>query len=168
MSTGIPGTPMHGERYMSSPQAMCNFLDKVAPQPAPARYCILKPLSQFDGGLEPEFVTLFARVESMSGLATLLSFSTGDVDVLACPFGSGCANLVAWPRYYASQGKERAVLGTFDPSARKFLKTDELYVTVPTALYDKMLAAMPESHLHTHAWETVMKKVERSNKAWGD
>lgn len=168
VSTGLPGTPLTGERYMKSPESMCQFLDAVAPQPAPKKYCIFKPLSQFEGPDSPEFITLFARVESMSGLATLLSFATGDVDVVAAPFGSGCSHLVAWPRYYAAQGKERAVLGTFDPSARKFMKTDELYLTMPIGLYDKMLEAMPESHLHTHSWATVMKKAEKSKKAWGE
>lgn len=168
VSTGIPGTPLTGERYMKSPEAMCSFLDRVAPLPAPAKYCIFKPLSQFDEQTQPEFVTLFARPESMSGLATLLTFVTGDVDALAAPFGAGCSHMMGWPRYYKAKGLERGVLGTFDPSARKFMKTDELYLTVPVELYDKMLAAMPESHLHTHSWETVMKKVEKSNKTWGD
>lgn len=168
VSTGLPGTPVSGERYMKSPEAMRTFLDEVAPQPAPARYCVFKPLSRFDDKNAPEFVTLFARPEAMSGLATLLTFTTGDVDVVAAPFGSGCAHLVAWPRYYRARGKERAVLGTFDPSARKFLKTDELYLTLPTQLYDRALAAMPESLLHTRAWETVRKKVAKSNEAWGE
>lgn len=168
VSTGIPGTPLNGERYMKSPEAMFNFMGKVAPLRAPARYCIFKPLSQFEAGSAPEFVTLFARPESMSGLVTLLTFTTGDLDVVAAPFGAGCSHMVGWPRYYKAQGQERAVLGSFDPSARKFMKTDELYITVPIELYDRMLAAMPESHLHTHAWETVMKKVEKSKKAWGE
>lgn len=169
VSTGFPGTPIKGERYMKSPESMCAFLDRVtANLPAPDKYCIFKPLSQFDEKAGPDFVTLFARPESMSGLATLLTFATGDVDVIAAPFGSGCSHLVAWPRYYKSQGQERAVLGTFDPSARKFMKTDELYLTMPVELYDKILAAMPESHFYTHAWGTVMKKVEKSKKAWGE
>lgn len=168
VSTGTPGTPLTGERYMKSPGAMCKFLDTLAPLPAPARYCIFKPLSQFDGETQPEFVTLFARPEAMSGLATLLHFTTGDVDLIAAPFGAGCSHMVGWPRYYKAQGCERAVLGSFDPSARKFLKTDELYLTMPVELYDKALAAMPESHLHTRSWETVLKKIEKSNKAWGE
>lgn len=168
VSTGFPGTPITGERYMQSPEAMRKFMDKAATLPATGKYCIFKPLEQFDEKNGPEFITIFARPESMSGLVTLLTFATGDVDVVAAPFGAGCSHMVGWPRYYKSQGQERAVLGSFDPSARKFMKTDEVYITVPVELYDKMLAAMPESHFHTHAWETVMKKVEKSKKAWGE
>jgi hypothetical protein len=40
---------------------------------------------------------------------------------------------------------EKAVLGGFDPSARKYMKTDELTFTVPWSLYQKMLKALPES-----------------------
>lgn len=168
VSTGIPGTPLTGERYLKSPEAMREFMGKLAPLKAPAKYCILKPLEQFDAKTEPEFVILFARPEAMTGLTTLAFFTTGDLDVVAAPFGAGCSHMVGWPRYYKSKGLERAVLGCFDPSARKFMKTDELYLTVPTPLYDRMLAALPESHLHTHVWETVLKKVEKSKKAWGE
>jgi hypothetical protein len=53
---------------------------------------------------------------------------------VASPFGAGCTNIVAWPLFYKEQGIEKAVLGGFDPSARKFMKTDELTFTVSWSL----------------------------------
>ena len=144
------------------------FLAQVDPREAPAKYCLFKPLSLFEDGEEPEFIIFFARPEVLTGLFTLTTFTTGDVDCVATPFGAGCTGMISWPLYYKEQGIEKAVLGGFDPSARKFMKTDELTFTVPLSLYKKMLAALPESMFNVDgAWKEVRKKVERSVRAWG-
>ncbi|BEQ15970.1 DUF169 domain-containing protein [Desulfoferula mesophila] len=169
VTTGFPGTPMHGERYLPSPEAMQKFLAQVEPRDAPAKYCIFKPLSLFTGDEEPEFVIFFARPEVLCGLFTLTTFTTGDVDCVASPFGAGCTNMIAWPLYYKEKGLEKAVLGGLDPSARKFMKTDEMTFTVSWSLYQKMLAALPESMFNVDgAWKEVRKKVARSARAWGE
>ena len=169
VTTGFPGTSIHGERYLPSPEAMRKFLAKVNPRKAPATYCIFQPLSLFTGSDEPEFVIFFARPEVLTGLFTHTMFTTGNVDSVASPFGAACTNIIAWPLFYKEQGMEKAVLGGFDPSARKFMKTDELTFTVPWSLYQKMLAALHESMFNVPgAWSEVRKKVTRSAKAWGE
>ena len=169
VTTGFDGTPIHGERYLPSPESMRKFLDQVNPRKAPAKYCIFKPLSLFAGGEEPEFVIFFARPEVLTGLFTHTAFTTGDVDCVAAPFGAGCTNMISWPLYYKEQGMDKAVLGGLDPSARKFMKTDEMTFTVSLSLYRKMLAALPESMFNVDgAWKEVRKKVARSAKAWGE
>ncbi|MCB2192661.1 MAG: DUF169 domain-containing protein, partial [Deltaproteobacteria bacterium] len=156
VTTGFPGTPIHGERYLPSPEAMQKFLAQVEPRDAPAKYCIFKPLSLFTGDEEPEFVIFFVRPEVLCGLFTHTMFTTGDVECVASPFGAGCTNMIAWPLYYKEQGIEKAVLGGLDPSARKFMKTDEMTFTVPLSLYKKMLAALPESMFNVDgAWKEV-------------
>jgi len=167
VTTGFSGTPMHGERYLPSPEAMRKFLAKVDPRKAPAKYCIFKPLSTFSENEEPEFVIFFARPEVLSGLFTHTTFTTGEVDCVASPFGAGCTNIIAWPLYYKEQGVEKAVLGGFDPSARKFMKPDELTFTVPLSLYKKMLKALPESMFNVGGtWAGVRKKIRRSARVW--
>jgi uncharacterized protein (DUF169 family) len=169
VSTGFEGTPLQGERYMPDPDAMRNFILRVAPRKAPARYCIFKPLSLFSAQEKPEFIIFFARPEVLTGLFTQTVFTTGDMDCVASPFGAGCTNILGWPLYYKEKGIEKAVIGGFDPSARKFMKTDELTFTVPLSLYEKMLAALPESMFtHETDWKNVRKKVARSAKAWGE
>ena len=169
VTTGFEGTPIQGERYLPSPEAMRTFLDKVNPRKAPGKYCIFKPLSLFADSQEPEFVIFFARPEVLTGLFTQTTFTTGDVDSVASPFGAGCTNILAWPLFYREQGMEKAVLGGFDPSARKYMKTDELTFTVPLSLYRKMLEALPESMFNIgNNWDVVRKKVDRSAKAWGE
>lgn len=105
----------------------------------------------------------------MTGLFVQTTFTTGDVDSVVTPFGAGCTNILGWPRHYRDKGIEKAVLGGFDPSARKFLKPDELTFTVPLTLYAKMLEALPDSMFNCGgAWQNVRKKVDRSAKAWGE
>ncbi len=169
VTTGFEGTPIHGERYLPSPEAMRNFLDKVDPRKAPAKYCIFKPLSSFSDGEEPEFVIFFARPEVLTGLFVQTTFTTGEVNSVVSPFGAGCTNIIAWPLFYKEQGMEKAVLGGFDPSARKYMKTDELTFTVPLSLYKKMLKALPDSMFNVNeTWEGVRKKAIRSARAWGE
>ncbi len=169
VTTGFQGTPIHGERYLPSPESMRKFLDTVNPRKAPGKYCLFKPLSLFSGNEQPEFVIFFARPEVLSGLFTHTTFTTGEVDSVASPFGAGCTNVIAWPLYYQEQGVEKAVLGGFDPSARKYMKTDELTFTVSWTLYQKMLKALPESVFSVDGeWTTVRKKINRSAKIWGE
>ncbi|MHC1753756.1 DUF169 domain-containing protein [Humidesulfovibrio sp.] len=169
VSTGFAGTPLHGERYLPNPESVGSFLKQVEPRKAPAKYCIFKPLSLFADGEVPEFIIFFARPEVLSGLFTHTCFTTGNVECVVSPFGTGCTSMISWPLYYSERGEEKAVLGGFDPSARKFMKTDELTFTVSLSLYKKMLAALPESMFtHETDWSSVRKKVDRSAKAWGE
>nr|WP_320114699.1 DUF169 domain-containing protein [uncultured Desulfuromonas sp.] len=169
VTTGFDGTPLHGERYLPSPDAMRKFLAEVDPREAPAKYCIFKPLSTFTEEEEPEFIIFFARPEVLTGLFTHTMFTTGDVNCVESPFGAACTNIISWPLHYKEQGLEKAVLGGFDPSARKYMKPDELTFTVSFSLYQKMLAALPESMFNVDGeWSTVRKKVRRSAQAWGE
>jgi hypothetical protein len=60
------------------------------------------------------------------------------------------------------------VLGGWDPSARKFFKTDELSLTVPFGMFRQMLARHEESFLASSTWATVQKKIHRSRRTWGE
>lgn len=167
VSTGIPGV-FEGERYLPSPEVTRRFFTEIDPRPAPARFCVFKPVSRFDGGQTPEVVTFFARGEVMGGLCTLASFVTGDFEVVVSPFGAGCSYLVTWPLRYLSLGMQKAVLGGWDPSDRKFMKTDEMTFSMPYGMYAGFLAKWEQSFLATRTWEGVRKKIDRSREAWGE
>jgi uncharacterized protein (DUF169 family) len=167
ISTGIPNQ-IQGEHYLESPEVTRQFFQTVDPRPAPARYCVFKPISRFPEGEIPELVIFFARSEILSGLNQLATFVTNDFEAVCSPFGAGCSNIVAWPLKYLAEGKCKAVLGGWDPSNRKFLKTDELTFTVPWTMFERMVARWPESFLTTRTWEIVRKKIERSRRTWGE
>jgi uncharacterized protein (DUF169 family) len=161
ISTGIQNV-VEGERYLESPEDAGRFFEFIDPLPAPKRFCVLKPISQFASGERPELIIFFARPEAISGLHQLAVFVTGDFEVVASPFGAGCSNIVTWPLKYRLRGRPRAVLGGWDPSERRFLKTDELTFTVPTEIYDPMLERWSESFLSAKAWTAVRKRIDRS------
>jgi hypothetical protein len=167
VSTGIPGRS-HGERYLPSPEVARRFFEVMDPRPAPARFCVFKPIDRFGGDEVPEVVTFFARGEVMSGLCTLATFVTEDFEAVVSPFGAGCSYVVTWPLHYLKQGKMRAVLGGWDPSDRKFLKTDEMTFSIPYQMYLQFIERWEDSFLLTDTWAGVKKKIARSREAWGE
>lgn len=166
ISTGIPGTPMHGERYLDSPEKSRHFFEACDAGLAPAPYCVFKPLSQCAPAEVPLLLVFFVRPEVLSGLFTLTAFVSDTPDAVQFPFGAGCTNLVAWPRRYLAEGRQCAVVGGMDPSCRPYLQTDEMTFTVPWALYQRFLTRWQDSFLKTETWETVLKKVARSERQW--
>lgn len=167
VSTGVPDR-MPGEFYCDSPDALRKTFEYVDPRPAPKKFCVIKPVSSFKEDEEPELVAFFTRPESLSGLHQLAAFVTNDPEVVASPWGAACGNLVVWPLHYLFKERRKAVLGGWDPSARKFFKTDELSFCVPFDMFVDMLARFEKSFLKTETWATVRKKIARSKKVWNE
>jgi uncharacterized protein (DUF169 family) len=167
VSTGVPGV-MEGEHYLSSPQVTRDFFELVTPEPAPAKYAVFKPVTDFGKDETPLLVSFFARPEVVSGLHQLASFVTEDMEAVASPFGAGCTNLATWPLKYLHDGNFKAVLGGWDPSCRKFLKTDEITFAMPWKMFEMMLDQWSDSFLTAPAWQEVLRKIARSRKAWGE
>jgi uncharacterized protein (DUF169 family) len=167
VSTGIPNFT-GGEHYCSSPDALRRIFAYVDPRPAPARFCVVKPIGGFAAGEAPELVIFFARPEALCGLHQLAAYVTHDPQVVASPWSAACGSLAAWPLHYLGRGANQAVIGGWDPSARKFFKTDELSFTVPAAMFAQMLARWEDSFLTKETWPLVRKKIARSREAWGE
>ncbi len=165
VSTGIPDI-MEGERYCDSPDHLRQLFETVDPEPVTHQYCVFKPLTAFTETEEPVLVTFFARPEVLSGLHQLATFVTNDPEAVMSPWSAACGSLVAWPCHYIARGKNKAVIGGWDPSARKFFKPDELSFTLPLAMFTDMLHRYEQSFLTTKTWATVQKKIARSKKAW--
>jgi len=165
VSTGIPNV-MPGERYIESPEVARQVYKDMDPVPAPKRFCVFRPVSQFARDQKPDTVTFFARPEAIAGLYCLAFFVTNDPEVVKSPVGSGCAQMISYPFKYLKEGKLKAVLGGWDPSCRPFLQTDELSFTVPYEMYEKMLQRWPESFLSGPAWGAVKQKIARSHRIW--
>ncbi len=111
---------------------------------------------------------LFFRAESLSGLHQLATFVIDDPEVVVSPWSAACGSLVVWPLHYLSKGLNKAVVGGWDPSARKFFKTDELSFSVPYNMFIEMINRFDKSFLGTNNWKNVQKKINRSKKTWGE
>ena len=167
VSTGIPNWT-EGEHYCGSADALRRIFEYVDPRPAPKKFCVVKPLNLFIDAEEPELVVFFTRPESLSGLHQLAAFVTNDPEVVVSPWSAACGSLAVWPLHYLARGENKAVIGGWDPSARKFFKTDELSFTVPFQMFTEMLNRHGESFLSTKNWATAQKKIARSKKTWGE
>lgn len=166
VSTGIPEAAIEGEHYLPSIESMTAFLDDCRPPIGNGKYCVLKPLEQFTEDEPPLVVIFFARPEVLTGLHSLAGYALGSHNAVAAPFGAGCTCIIGWPLVYHERGQECAVLGGFDPSARKFMKPDEMTLAIPISMYGKMLEVMEISALTRHTWQDVRKKVRRSERTW--
>lgn len=164
VTTGWQG--QEGERYLPAPDSMRRFLKDLDVRPAPAPFCAAKPLSLFREGEEPLLAVFHCRGETLTGLAMLAGFALDDHDAVAMPFGSGCANIFAWPFTYRRRGLKKAVIGGADPSCRPFMGVDELSFTVTTDVLLAMQEAFPRSFLKGKTWAGVKKKIDRSRKRW--
>jgi uncharacterized protein (DUF169 family) len=167
VSTGIQNR-MEGEFYCDSPDHLRQIFEYVNPIPASHKYCVIKCLSCFTREENPVLVTFFSRPEALSGLHQLATFVTNDPEVVVSPWSAACGSLVIWPLHYLSKGVNKAVIGGWDPSARKFFNTDELSFTVPFGMYTEMIHRFGESFLKTKTWANVKKKINRSKRAWGE
>ena len=165
VSTGIPGMG-EGERYCDSPDALRRMFERVDPRPAPKKYCVVKPIRLFEENEEPELVLFFSRPEILCGLHQLATFVTNDAEVVASPWSAACGGIAAWPLHYLQKGRLKAVIGGWDPSARQFFRGDELSFTVPFSMFTDMLNRYEESFLKQETWQTVLKKIDQSKKAW--
>ena len=155
-----------GEHYLPSPDSMRRFFNDIDIQPAPAPFCAAKPLSFFGEDKNPLLVTFYCRAEVLTGLAMLAGFALDDHNAVAMPFGSGCANIFAWPLHYRRRGLKKAVIGGADPSCRPFMGVDELSFTVTSDILLAMQDAFPRSFLTGKTWAGVRKKIDRSRKVW--
>jgi uncharacterized protein (DUF169 family) len=158
LSCGIPGE-MEGERYIKRPEKAREYFDRMKPRPAPAPYCVFKPLEQFGENERPEVVAFFAAPDLLAGLFTLTNYSLEVTDGVSAPFGSGCSSIVTYPLHEADKKEPRATLGMFDVSARPMVGREVLTFAIPYALFLSLLENVNGSFLETESWKKVLRRI---------
>ena len=154
---------VRGERYKKTPEMVDETTHRMESLPSEGKGLLFKRWDKLDGNDNPEVAIFFARPEVLSGLFTLANFDQVEPDGVICPFGSGCSSIIHYPWLEQQKERPRAVLGMFDPSARKCIAADLLSFAVPMKKFTVMIADMEESFLTTETWETVRKKIRQSN-----
>ena len=160
LSCGIPGE-MEGERYIKTPERAREYFAQMKPRPAPASYCVFKPLDQFKNNEKPEVVTLFAPPDILSGLFTLTNYALESTDAVLTPFGSGCSTMLTYPLKEAEKEQPRALLGMFDVSARPMVERDILTLSMPYSVFLRLLENVPGSFLQTESWKKVLQRIQK-------
>jgi uncharacterized protein (DUF169 family) len=175
-SNGFP--PLHrGERYFPSRASAGRHAASLEGIRAKGKYVIFEPMDKMSFDVDPDLVIFFSNIETISGLAALVSFVTDDADAVQSPFTSGCGSIFSWPYKYAQAGVERAVLGVFDPAARPHMTPGDMTLSIPYRLFVKMLAGFKKSFLYADrvrsgliketvpGWPDVRKRAERAGRA---
>lgn len=149
-----------GERYKQTPQLAAECIAQLPALPLKGKNLLFKRWDHLDGADTPEAVIFFAPVDVISGLYTLACFDSAAPDAVITPFGAGCTSIIYHPYREQLMGTDRAVLGMFDPSARKCIKKDILSFAVPMHKFRKMIDQMEESFLITPTWSVIRKRME--------
>lgn len=162
LSCGIPGE-MEGERYIKTPELARKYFGLMKPRPAPANYCVFKPIEHFQqGNAKPEVVTFFAPPDILSGLFTLTNYALETTDAVYTPFGSGCSTILTYPLKEAGKEQPHAILGMFDVSARPMVEKDTLTISMPYSVFLKLLENVPDSFLRTESWKKVLHRMNKT------
>lgn len=160
LSCGIPDQ-MEGERYVKTPELARKYIEKVKPRPAPATYCVFKPIEKFQEGEKPEIIVFFAPPDILSGLFTLTHYSLERTDGIYAPFGSGCSAILTHPLKEAERGDPRAILGMFDVSARPMVEKDILTLSMPYPIFLRLVEDASGSFLQTESWKKVLRRIQK-------
>lgn len=149
-----------GERYQRTPEQVHNYLASLPVLPVRGSNLLIKRWDKLDAGDNPDVVIFFATPDVLSGLFTWVYYDSERADAVIAPFGSGC--FATFYQSYREQveGTQRAVLGMFDPSARKCVKSNLLTLAIPYAKFCRMIVQMDESFLATRSWEIVQRRIE--------
>lgn len=107
----------------------------------------------------PEVVIFFANPDVLSGLFTLATFDNNAPDAVIAPFGAGCTSIIYYPYREHIEKRERAVIGMFDPSARKCVKENVLSFALPIEKFLKMIDEIEDSFLTTPTWQIIKKRI---------
>lgn len=151
-----------GERYKRTPQLVTECMKQFLPIPV-KKNIIFKRWDRLAEEDAPLGVIFFATPDVVSGLFTLVNFNSAAPDAVIAPFGAGCASVVYYPYREELEGTRRAVLGLFDPSARKFVKSELLTFSIPFSKFLEMIDEMEESFLITESWSRIKGRMGRVN-----
>lgn len=153
------GESGYGERYKKSPKIVSDFMKNIDVLPI-KRSLIVKRWDKLEEYDNPQSVIFFARTDVLAGLFTLANYEeSGDCGVTA-PFGAGCTSIFFYPYREYLTGGSKAIIGMFDPSARKYVKKDLISFAVPIDKFTRMVEDMDESFLITDSWNIIHKRLE--------
>jgi uncharacterized protein (DUF169 family) len=151
---------IEGERYLRSPELVKEFIKNQQTLPGKGRNIVFKRWDNLEESDNPDVVIFFARPDILSGLFTLANFDQSDPNGTFTPFGAGCGSIIHYPYLESKSERQRAIIGMFDPSARKCVPEDVMTFAIPMKRFEKMIGYMEESFLITDTWSTIMKRIK--------
>ncbi len=152
---------LEGERLMKSPMVVRKFLESLPVYDVPAKYVVMKPLSQVQENETVQTVTLLANADQISALSILANYHAGTITdrVVVAAGAAGCQALGVCTYRESGRADPRAMIGLTDIMARKMtrklLGKDKLTFSVPFKLYCEMEKNVPGSFLELDEWREL-------------
>jgi uncharacterized protein (DUF169 family) len=151
---------IEGERYKRTPEMVKEMMNNQKTLPVSDKNIVFKRWDNLNESDEPEVVIFFATPDVLSGLFTLANFDQVEPNGTYTPFGAGCGTIVHYPYLEIKSERQRAVIGMFDPSARPYVRENELSFAIPMERFTKLIGYMEESFLITETWSAIKKRID--------
>jgi len=153
---------LHGEKYQQDPEVTARFVDALPIRDVPARFVVVKPLSQVDPEREtPQSVTFFVNPDQLSALVVLANFGDPRGESVAIPWAAACQVMGILAYREAERERPRGLVGMTDLSARKNVRaalgSDVMSFTAPWSLFRRMEADAGDSFLQRETWRALQK-----------
>lgn len=148
-----------GERYLRTPELVKEYMKSQRMLPVSGMNLVFKRWDKLRESDEPDVVIFFATPDVLAGLFTLANFDQSEPNGTYTPFGSGCASIIHYPYLESIGERQRAVIGMFDPSARKCVPENLITFAVPMKRFINMIGYMEESFLITDTWSVIRKRL---------
>lgn len=109
------------ERLKQDSRLAAAFYREVQPVETPTEYLLFQKLDAVEEENGVEVINLWVDAASLSRLHVLANFDRTGNDNVTMPFASGCQSIWTLPLKEKSNDIQRAVMGSLDPTVRKFL-----------------------------------------------
>lgn len=158
LSCGIPGE-INGIRYKKTPELVKLQMASQPSFSAPGEYIVFKRWDILEVDDDPLAVIFFAVPDVISALFGLVNFDETDPNMVITPTGAGCSQIIYHPYHEFKSGRNRAVLGMFDLSARPHVPPNVLTLAIPMPKFLRMIDNMDESFLITETWGRLKRRL---------
>lgn len=129
----------------------------------PGKYIVMQPLSEIDESINNvKSILCFGTAIQIRNLGALIHFSEPKIYTpIMAPWGSGCAQFVAYPAGMASNcPKNTAILGSMSPEGNAWLPKDILTLGIPMDMAIRMAEGYEQSFAVRHPEMTYPDIIE--------
>lgn len=153
---------LHGERYKKSLELVEDFVASLPITEVPAKYVVMKPLSQVDlNKEEPVSVTYLVNADQLSALVILANYDRPGLENVIVPWVAACQAVGIMSYEEAKKERPRCLIGLTDISARRYLKgqnaNDKMTFTIPFRRLQEMEANIAGSFLEGSTWADLLE-----------
>lgn len=152
---------LHGERYKKTPELVEAFIKATPMADVPAKYVVMKPLSEVDPEKEePVSVSFLVTPDQLSALTVLANYDRPGLENVVIPYVAACQVVGVMSYREVESENPRCLVGLTDISARKYLKGqkagDRMTFTAPFRRLLEMEGNVAGSFLEGKTWADVI------------